>query len=47
MNRSTHFSGTPIIKQILRFITQVDIFGKQNDIRLKNTNKGSKLTIIW
>ena len=25
MNKSTHFSGTPIIKQILKFIPQVDI----------------------
>jgi len=25
MNKSTHFSGTPIIKQVLKFIPQVDI----------------------
>lgn len=25
MNKSTHFSGTPIIKQILKFIPQIDI----------------------
>jgi hypothetical protein len=46
MNKSTNFSGIPVIKQVLKYILLIDIFRTKKSIKATNIIKGLRPTTI-